>query len=200
MNIIAYCYGPFSIKKNLFCENFTKANKDFKLIQPHLLREKITGSILPTSKASELKVVESVKAECLEILNSKKKQKNVLINGLFLNKENRISLSKLFFTEKQEKYQIKTAAIAFLERNITECFEDFKNIKKYKDITFDILKSQFLNFKTASTQEEADVLIYNIEEHSDGFNVNAKLWGEDISISCNTYKKVAEYIKHTSSF
>jgi len=138
MNIVAYCYGPFSIEKNTFCENFAKINKDFKLIQPHILREKITGSIVPSDKSSELEVGKLLKNECLMVLNSKKKQKNILINGLFLNKESRIALSELILSEKQDSQQIKMAAIAFIEKDVAQCLEDLKNKKKYKDVTFDI--------------------------------------------------------------
>jgi hypothetical protein len=200
MNIVAYCYGPFSIEKNIFCENFAKINKDFKLIQPHILREKITGSIVPSDKSSELEVGKLLKNECLMVLNSKKKQKNILINGLFLNKESRIALSELILSEKQDSQQIKMAAIAFIEKDVAQCLEDLKNKKKYKDVTFDILKSQFLNFKIASTEAEAHLLISNIEEYGGRLNLDTKLWGKDTIISCNTLKKVAEYIKYTNSF
>jgi len=200
MNIIAYCYGPFSIEKNLFCENFTKVNKDFKLIQPHLLRKKITGSILSTDKSIELELGKLIKSECLKILTSNKKQKNILINGLFLNKESRIALSQLFSPDEQKQHKTKKVAIAFIEKDLTQCFEDIKTKKEFKEVSFDILKSQFLNFKIASTEEEADILINNIEEYGGRLNLDTKLWGKDIIIACDSLKKVAEYIKHTNSF
>jgi hypothetical protein len=200
MNIIAYCYGPFSIEKNSFCENFTKINKDFKLIKPHLLRKKITGSILATDKSIELELGKLIKNECLKILTSNKKQKNILINGLFLNKESRIALSQLFSPDEQKQHKTKKVAIAFIEKDLTQCFEDIKTKKEFKEVSFDILKSQFLNFKIASTEEEADILINNIEEYGGRLNLDTKLWGKDTIIACDSLKKVAEYIKHANSF
>jgi len=199
MSILAYCYGPFSIEKNLFCKNFTKINNDFKLIEAHSLRKQITGSVFATDQSAEIEVGKLIRTECLNILNSKKKQKHILINGLFLNKDNRISLCQLIKSD-DSKNEIKKIAIAFIEKDVAECFEDFKNKKEFKGITFDMLKSQFLNFKIASTEEEADLLINTIEEYGGRLNLDTKLWGKDTIISCDSLKKVAEYIKHANSF
>lgn len=200
MSVLLYCYGPFSIEKNNFCNNFAEENKEYKLIQAHLIRKKITGTIIATDKLAELEVGKILKNECLKILSSNKKQNNVLINGLFLNKESRLAISQLVTLDECNKYKIKKAAIAFIEKDLTQCFEDIKAKKNLKGISFDLLKSQFLNFKMASTQEEADILINNIEEYGGRLNLDTKLWGKDIIIACDSLKKVAEYIKYTNSF
>ena len=198
MSILAYCYGPLSTEKSLFCKNFSKSNTDFKLIEAHKVRKKITGSILPGDKSLEIKTIESIKEICINVLNSSKKQNNILINGLFLNSQSRINLIESL--ADKVKVNFKKVAIAFIEDDATECFEKNKKEKELKEITFDIIRSQFLNFKMASTQEEADLLISKVEEYGGRINLETKIWGKDSIINCDNLKKVADYIKHINSF
>jgi hypothetical protein len=198
MSILAYCYGPLSTEKSLFCKNFSKSNTDFKLIEAHKVRKKITGSIIPGDKSLEIKTVEAIKEICINILNSNKKQNNVLINGLFLNKQSRMNLAESLVDKV--KVNFKKVAIAFIDDDVTECFEKNKKEKELKEITFDTIRSQFLNFKMASTPEEADLLISKVEEYGGRINLEAKMWGKDSTIACDNLKKVGDYIKHIKSF
>ena len=128
MSILAYCYGPFSIKKNLFCNEFIKENKDYKLIELHKVRKKITGSIIPIDSKSEVLVKEKLEET---LLNLFKKNINILINGLFLNKEARSLLIKSISLLSDQP--IKKISIGFKSENLTELFDDNKKEKSYKE-------------------------------------------------------------------
>lgn len=196
MKILAYCYGPLSLKKESYCSQFIKENSDYCLISCHKIREKISGNKFVKDKSIEIQVTEQVNNECIKILN--KKNKNVLINGLFLNKESRLNLINSI--EKNFNKKIKKAAIAFLPTSSTSTYESLKNTKEFKDIDFEDLRKQFFNFKSAKKQEEGDVLIHKIENYGEGFRLETQLWGKEEIISCSNLKKVSEYITFTNSF
>lgn len=196
MKIFVYCYGPISLEKDSYCNSFVKENKNYSLVNCSEIREKISGTKFIKDKKIELQVRDEINNECLKILN--KKNKNLIINGLFLNEESRLNLIK--FVEANYKEAFKKAAIGFLPSSSTSTFEKLKNTQEYKDIEFDYLRKQFFNFKLAETEEEADVLINKIENYSDCFYLETKLWGKEQRISCNNFKKISEYIKYTSSF
>jgi hypothetical protein len=196
MKILAYCYGPLSIDKDTYCESFVKENKNYSLVNCSDIREQISGTKFIKDKKTELQVRDEISNQCLKILNLK--NKNVIVNGLFLNEESRINLIRSI--QDPFKENIKKVAIGFLPASPTSTYEDLKNSKKFKDLEFDYLRKQFLNFKLAEKQEEGDVLIDKIDNYSDKFYLETKLWGGDERISCDNFKKIAEYIKYTNSF
>jgi hypothetical protein len=188
--------GPLSLDKDSFCKQFVKENKKYSLVSCTDLRDKISGTKFIKDKKIEIQVRDAVANECLKILNEK--NKNVIVNGLFLNEESRLNLLKSIQDNIEEK--LKRVAISFLPTSSTLAYEKLKNSKEFKDIDFDYLRKQFLNFKPAEKQEEADVLIDNIEYYGEKFYLQTKLWGKDERISCNSLKKVSEYINYTNSF
>jgi hypothetical protein len=196
MKILAYCYGPFSTKKDSYCNQFVEENTDYSLICCHKIREKISGNKFIKDKLVEAQVRDQVSDQCLKILN--KKNKNVIVNGLFLNEEGRLNL--IDSVEKKFDDKIKKVAIAFLPTSATSTYESLKSTKEFKDIDFEDLRKQFFNFKLAKKQEEGDVLINKIENYGEKFHLETQLWGREEIISCNNLKKVSEYIKFTSSF
>jgi hypothetical protein len=196
MKILIYCYGPLSLEKDSYCNSFVKENKNYSLVSCSDIREKISGTKFIKDKKIELQVRDEVNNQCLKFLNQK--NKNVIVNGLFLNEDSRLNLLKSI--EESFKQTFKKAAIGFLPVSSTSTFEKLKDTKEYKGIDFDYLRKQFFNFKLAEKKEEADVLIDKIENYSDCFYLETKLWGKEQRISCNNFKKISEYIKHTSSF
>jgi len=196
MKILAYCYGPFSLKKESYCNQFIEENTDYSLISCHKIREKISGSKLAKDKLIELKVMEEVNNQCLKILN--KKNKNLIVNGLFLNEESRLTF--LNSIEKNLNFKFKKAAIGFLPTSCASTYEALKNTKDFKEIDFEDLRKQFFNFKLAKKKEEGDVLINKIENYGEKFNLETQLWNKEEIISCKDLKKVSEYIKFTNSF
>ena len=195
MSLFIYCYGPFSIQKNLFCKRFISENKNFKLIELHKIRKKITGSILPTGKDFELQVRKEFEDKCVPLLD---KKIPVLINGLFLNKESRITFIESIQIKAKNKF--KKIAVAFPFTNLTDQFEESKNEKLFKDISFDSLWAQVSIFNKALTSEEADLIVDEIDLDSKPLKINTKLWGEDRIISCNDFKKLSEYFSYSNSF
>jgi len=195
MRLFVYCYGPFSVEKNSFCKNFISENKNFKLIELHKIRKKITGSILPKDKDLELQVKKEIEDVCLPFID---KGVPILINGLFLNKESRISFLKSI--QKKSKNNFKKIALAFPVSSPTEAFEENKKDKILKELSFDSIRSQVLIFKKVLTNEEADLVIDEIDTDSKPLKLNTKLWGEDRTISCDNFKKLAEYFRCSSSF
>jgi hypothetical protein len=196
MKTLVYCYGPFSLQKDRYCEQFIKENNNYSLVSCHQIRKKLSGSCFIKEKTVELKVISQVNEECLKILN--KKNKNLLINGLFLTEASRMTLlNKISEGFDQE---IKKAAVAFLPTSATSTLESLKETKDFKDVDFEDLRKQFFNFKLAEKQEEGDLLISKIEKYSDKFSIEAKIWGKEEIISCTDLKKVSEFIKHIRSF
>jgi hypothetical protein len=195
MSLIAYCYGPFSTKKNLFCSHFAKSNSEYKLIELHKVRKKTIGSYLPIDKKSEEEVKKEFEKNLLIFLNKKNK---ILINGLFLNKEARILFNNSIKNLTKEKFKI--VSIAFPAKNLAETFEENKKTRLYKDMTFDQLRLQSSLFSLASDEQEANLLINEIDGDFSNLEINTKLWNENRIIHCNSLKKVAEYILYGSSF
>jgi hypothetical protein len=196
MKILAYCYGPLSLKKELFFNQFVDENVDYIQVSCHKIREKISGNKFTKDKLLELQVMEEVNNQCLKILN--KKNKNLIVNGLFLNEESRLSFINNI--EKNFNNKIKKAAIGFLPVSCASTYEALKNTKEFKEIDFEDLRRQFFNFKLAKKQEEGDVLINKIENYGERFNLETQLWNKEEIISCKDLKKVSEYIKFTNSF
>lgn len=195
MRLLVYCYGPFSIEKNLFCKNFISENKNFKLIELHKIRKKITGSILPRDKDLELQVKEEIENKCLPLID---RGTPILINGLFLNKDSRISF--LDSIQKKSKNNFKKIALAFQVSNPINTFEENKKDKILKELSFDSIRSQVSIFNKVSTNQEADLVIDEIDVNSTPLKIATKLWGEDRTISCDNFKKLAEYFRCSSSF
>lgn len=195
MTPLVYCYGPFSVEKNLFCKSFVSENKNYKLIELHKIRKKITGSILPKDKDLELQVKKEIEDKCLPLID---KGVPVLINGLFLNKE-----ARLIFLESIQKNtcnNFKKIALAFPVSNPIDSFEKSKKDKILKELSFDSIRSQVSIFNKASTNEEADLVIDEIDIDSNPLKLNTKLWGENRIISCDNFKKLAEYFRYSNSF
>lgn len=196
MKLIAYCYGPVSVDKNLFVESFLSDNDNYKFVDLHKIRKKITGFILPKDKESELSLKEEVEKKCLSLL---KKNDSILINGLFLNKESRLA----FISSIEEKagFSIKKVALAFKAGNLASLLEKNQKNKLFKDISFDELRKQDGLFKKVSSSEEADLVIDEVD-FSDPANIkiNTKLWGEDRIITCDSFKKLSEYFRCSTSF
>lgn len=195
MRLLVYCYGPFSVEKNLFCKNFISENKNFKLIELHKIRKKITGSIVPRDKELELQVKKEIESKCLPLID---KGVPILINGLFLNKESRLAF--LESIEKKSQNKFKKIALAFPTQNPVESFEKSKKDKVLKELTFDSIRSQVSIFNKVLTNEEADLVIDEIKTDSNPLKLSTKLWGEDRTISCDNFKKLAEYFRCSSSF
>jgi hypothetical protein len=196
MKLLAYCYGPVSVDKTRFTKSFLAENKDYKFIDLHKARKKITGSVIPSDKETELKLKNEIEEKCISFLI---KEKPVLINGLFLNKESRIN----FLSSIQEKINtsFKKIAISFKTNNLTELFENNKKEKIFKDVSFDELRKQEGIFNKVSSSEEADLIIDEINfENSSCIKINTKLWGEDRIITCDNFKKLAEYFRCSTSF
>jgi hypothetical protein len=196
MKILAYCYGPLSTSKERYCNQFIEENSDYCKVSCHEIRSKISGTVYIKDKNTEIQVRDEVTSQCIKILN--KKNKNILINGLFLNEESRISL--ISSIEKNFNDKLKKAAIGFLPTSSTSTYELLKNTNEFKDIDFEDLRKQFFNFKLAEKQDEGDVLIDKIENYGGKYHLETKLWGKEQRISCDNLKKVSEYIKYTSSF
>lgn len=199
MSVLVYCYGPFSVEKSLFCKNFSKVNPEFKLIECNKIRKKISGSIAPGSKITELKTIQEINKICIDTLGSSKKKNNILLDGLLLSKQSRLNLIESL-TDNENIPNLKKVAVSFCAESATDCFEKNKDDNDLKNIDFDTIRSQFLNFKIASTKEEADLLISKIEEYDGKIDLETKLWGKDSIINCDNLKKVAEYFKHINSF
>jgi hypothetical protein len=195
MSLLAYCYGPFSVKKNLFCKQFVKENAEYKLVELHKIRKKIIGSYLPIDKKSEEGVKKEFEKTLLILINKKNK---ILINGLFLNKEARILFNNSIKNLTKEEFKI--ASVAFPAKNLVEIFEENKKTSIYKDMTFDQLRLQSSLFSLASDEQEANLLINEIDGDWSNLEINTKLWNENRIIHCNSLKKVAEYILHGNSF
>jgi hypothetical protein len=195
MRLLAYCYGPFSVEKNLFCKNFISENKNFKLIELHKIRKKITGSIIPRDKELELQVKKEIESKCLPLID---KGIPILINGLFLNKESRLAF--LESIQKKSKNKFKKIALAFPTPNPIDSFEKSKNDKVLKELSFDSIRSQVSIFNKVLTNEEADLVIDEIKTDSSPLKLSTKLWGEDRTISCDNFKKLAEYFRCSNSF
>jgi hypothetical protein len=195
MRLLAYCYGPFSLEKNIFCKNFISENKNFKLIELHKIRKKITGSIIPKDRELELQVKQEIENKCLPLLA---KGVPILVNGLFLNKEARVSF--LESIQKKSKNAFKKIALAFPVPSPVAAFEESKKDKILKELSFDSIRSQVSIFNKALTSEEADLLIDEIKTDSNLLEISTKLWGEDRTISCDNFKKLAEYFRCSSSF
>ena len=181
-----------SVEKNNFCKSFVKANTDYKLIEAHKVRKKKTGSIIPKDKTLESEVRSLIKKQSLQELT----KKNILINGLFLNKESRIDL----IAPIREKLKIKVVAISFANKTLTDTHESNQKTKELNEISFDTLRSQFSNFKLVSTSAEADLIIDSIEQDANLLNIDSKIWEKQSNIKCDNFKKLAEYIEHINSF
>jgi hypothetical protein len=195
MTLFVYCYGPFSIEKNLFCKNFIHENKNFKLIELHKIRKKITGSILPRDENLELEVKKVIEDKCIPLIN---KGTPILINGLFLNKKSRLAF--LESIQKKTQNNFKKIALAFPTSNLIEAFEKIEKDKVFKELSFDSVRSQISIFNNASTSEEADLIIDEIDIASTPLRITTKLWGEKRIISCDNFKKLAEYLRYSNSF
>jgi hypothetical protein len=196
MKLIAYCYGPASADKNLFVKKFLSENKNYKFLDLHKIRKKNTGSILPKDKASELALKSEVEKKCLSYFE---KNNSLLINGLFLNKESRIAF--LSSIEAKVGCSIKKVALAFKPKNLSELLEKNQKDKIYKCISFDELRKQDSIFTKVSSSEEADLVIDEINfNNSPNIEINTKLWGEDRIITCDSFKKLSEYFRCSTSF
>jgi hypothetical protein len=196
MNFLTYCYGPFSVEKNVFCKNFAKENKNYNLIDTLKIRKKILGSFETSDPKKELELNNLIVGSCLSLLLN---NKDVLVNGLFLNKKSRISLVSRM--KENIISPLKITSIAFSTNNLSELYENNKKDKIFKDLTFDNLRAQDSIFSKASTAEEGDLLINKIEKSlNDEIEIDTKLWQEDRIIHCNNLKKVSEYINHANSF
>lgn len=195
MTLLVYCYGPLSAEKNLFCKSFISENKNFKLIELHKIRKKITGSIIAKDKELELEVKREIENKCLPLID---KGVPMLISGLFLNKESRLAFLESIQKKSQNKF--KKIALAFPISSLVDTFEENKKDKILKELSFDSIRSQVSIFSKASTNEEADLVIDKIDISSNPLKLNTKLWGEDRIISCANFKKLAEYFRCSSSF
>lgn len=196
MKLIAYCYGPVSVDKAFFSKQFLLENHDYKFIDLHEIRKKNTGSIIPKDKESELNLKEEIEKKCLFHF---KKNDSILVNGLFLNKESRLSF--LSSVEKKSILPIKKVALAFKPKNLAETLEKNQKNKTYKNISFDELRKQEKIFTRVSSSEEADLVIDEIEfADSANIKISTKLWGEDRIITCDNFKKLSEYFRCSTSF
>jgi len=195
MSLFVYCYGPFSTQKNLFCKNFLQENKNFKLVEFHKIRKKITGSILPINNELELQVKKEIEDKCADLID---KNASLLINGLFLNKKSRTIL--LDSIQNKTKNIFKKIAVGFPVLDTVEDFEKNQKDKSLKEVSFDSFRSQVSMFNPASTPEEADLLINKIDVNSQSLEIDTRLWGEDRIISCANFKKLAEYFDYSTSF
>lgn len=196
MSLIAYCYGPVSVDKNLFVEKFLSENDNYKLLDLHKIRKKITGSVLPIDNKLELNLKEEIEKKCLSLL---KKENSILINGLFLNRESRL----VFFSSLEEKATspFKKVALAFKSKNLTELMKKNQKNKIFKDITFDELRNQDRIFEKVFSSDEADLLINEVDfSDSSNIQINTNLWGEDRIITCDNFKKLSEYFCCSTSF
>jgi hypothetical protein len=198
MKILAYCYGPTCVEKDIFCEKFIEENDDYELVSSSLIRLKLSKSALVENKIIEQTVMEEILNRCVKIFTKNKKRKNILLNGLFLNEASRLNLINLL--ETNVNFDFKKAAIAFLPADSVETYENLKNKKEFNDLDFEYTRKQFINFKLATKKEEADLLIDKVENHDGQIQLNATTWREQESVTCNTFKKVSEFIKHISSF
>lgn len=196
MKLLAYCYGPASIVKSDFAKKFLSENKNYKFIDLHKIRKKVTGSIIPKDREAESLLKDEVENKCVSFLE---RGYPILINGFFLNKESRLNF--LSSIEEKINVSIKKIAIAFKSENLTELFENNKLEKAFKEISFDELRKQDGLFKKVSSSEEADLVIDEVD-FSDLANIkiNTKLWGEDRIITCDSFKKVSEYFRCSTSF
>jgi hypothetical protein len=196
MASLVYCYGPLSVEKNVFCKNFTSENKNYKLIDLLKIRKKHTGSIAVETKEKELELNNLIINNCSSLLIQ---NKNIIVNGLFLNEKSRTSF--IDFVKNYSKVNFKSIAIAFPVKSLPDLYESNKQEKMYKNVTFDHLRFQITNFTQASTLEEGDLLINKIENcEEEKIKINTKLWQEDRVIYCSTFKKVSEYFKYATSF
>jgi hypothetical protein len=197
MSLLVYCYGPLSVKKNLFCKQFVKENAEYKLIELHKIRKKIVGSYIPIDKNSEELVKKEFEKICLTFL---KKKTNFLINGLFLNQEARSILNNSI--KNLTKNNLKIVSVGFPVKNLTDLFEENQKTIIYKNITFDQLRSQAALFSLACEKKEADLLINEIDDSSESsyLELDTKLWEENRIIHCNNFKKVGEYFLYGNSF
>jgi len=197
MSLLVYCYGPFSAKKGLFCQQFIKENVEYKLIELHKIRKKTIGSYIPIDKNSEQEVKKEFEKTCLASL---KKNTNLLINGLFLNQEARIILNNSI--KNLTKNNLKIVSIGFPAENLMDLFEENKKTPIYKNMTFDQLRSQIALFSPASEKKEADLLINEVGDSNGSpyLELDTKLWEENRIIHCSNFKKVAEYFLYGNSF
>jgi hypothetical protein len=197
MSLLVYCYGPLSVKKNLFCKQFVKENTEYKLIELHKIRKKTIGSYTPIDKNSEQEVKKEFEKTCLALL---KKKTNLLINGLLLNQEARVFLNNSI--KSLTKNNLKIVSVGFPVKNLTDLFEENQKTIIYKNITFDQLRSQAALFSLACEKKEADLLINEIDDSSESsyLELDTKLWEENRIIHCNNFKKVGEYFLYGNSF
>ena len=198
MKILAYCYGPISDEKEFFCKQFIKENKDYEIVSSQDIRQKLTNEIFVKNKETEKKVIEELVGQCIKIFTKNKKRKNILINGLFLNEESRLKLINSL--ESNIDSDFKKVAIAFLPKSSISTYEILKNKKEFKNLDFEYIKKQFLNFKYAEKQEEADLLIQRIQNYNEKFNLECYIWKKQEVIECDSFNKIAEFIKHINSF
>jgi len=198
MNILAYCYGPTCEEKELFCKEFTEENKDYQIFSSSKIRQQISGDIFVKNKETEEKVIEQLIEECVKTFTKNKKRKNILINGLFLNQESRLKLINLL--ELNITSSFKKVAIAFLPKSSISTYESLKNKKEFKNLDFDYIKRQFLNFKYAESKEEADLIIERIQNYNGKFNLECCVWKKQEVVECDSFNKIAEFVKHINSF
>jgi hypothetical protein len=198
MKILAYCYGPTCAEKDIFCEKFIEENDDYELVSSSAIRLKLSQNALVENKIIEQNVISETLNRCIKIFTKNKKRKNILLNGLFLNEASRLNLINLL--EAKVNFDFKKAAIAFLPEDAMETYENLKNKKEFNNLDFEYIKKQFINFKLASKKEEADVLIDRVENHDGQIQLSATTWQKQELVTCNTFKKVSEFIKHINSF
>jgi hypothetical protein len=198
MKILAYCYGPTCVEKDIFCEKFIEENDDYELVSSSSIRLKLSKSALVENKIVEQMVMEETLNRCVKIFTKNKKRKNILLNGLFLNEASRLNLINLL--EASVNFEFKKVAIAFLPEDVVETYENLKNKKEFNDLNFEYTRKQFINFKLASKKEEADLLIDKIENHDERIELSTTTWQKQESVTCNNLKKVSEFIKHINSF
>jgi hypothetical protein len=198
MKILAYCYGPTCTEKDIFCEKFIEENDDYELVSSSSIRLNLSKSALVENKIVEQMVMEETLNRCVKIFTKNKKRKNILLNGLFLNEASRLNLINLL--EASVNFEFKKVAIAFLPGDAAETYENLKNKKEFNNLDFEYTRKQFINFKLASKKEEADLLIDNVENHDGQIQLSTTTWQEQELVTCNTFKKVSEFIKHINSF
>jgi hypothetical protein len=58
MKILAYCYGPTCVEKDIFCEKFIEENDDYELVSSSSIRLKLSKSALVENKIVEQMVME----------------------------------------------------------------------------------------------------------------------------------------------